>query len=83
MTRRKERPSWVEFYSRQRGHNCSSDQVDEVGTEQLPFTDDSRKYSVLNSRPSCPNCGWQQEASTGPAPDRCPECWSRLQAVTP
>lgn len=34
-----------------------TDQTDEVGTEQLPFDDDSRNYSLVNNRPSCSNCG--------------------------
>jgi hypothetical protein len=31
--------------------------------------------------PTCTNCGGSPEASADPIPERCPECWARLQAV--
>jgi hypothetical protein len=66
--------SWASWYSHQ---------TDEVGTEQLPFTDDSNT-TLVGYLPACPNCGWQPEVcGTENPPDyavphKCPECWARL-----
>ena len=54
-----------------------SDELDEVGTEQLPFDDDSNTTQVTYL-PACMNCGWTPEASTDPFPERCPACWAKL-----
>ena len=61
--------SWAAWYAHQ---------TDEVGTEQLPFTDDPR--------PNCPNCGSAMSPEQDPERRdgwRCPECWARTTKSSP
>jgi hypothetical protein len=67
MTRRTpDGNSWTAWYSRQRSE---------------PTCHDDPNRSHVNDSPTCSNCGSSPEASADPIPERCPECWARLQAA--